>query len=166
MRLHWVEEGAADVAFLEYRKAAQITLKVRDFGALVEVLANDIFDRQVTDEDKKATFLEGLVPSARNFVKQVQATQVASFGTERALDFEGLVRLALRYDTLEARTIPTSSSAPPAFPTRRSAVTSSAEPGGSKLSGKSPSSASLPKSSAKFTSSLLSSSVVDFSDGL
>ncbi|GAA5993951.1 hypothetical protein JCM11641_007865 [Rhodosporidiobolus odoratus] len=146
MRSHWVKEGAADVAFLKYRKAAQGSLKVRDFGALVEVLANNIFDRQVTDEDKKATFLEGLIPSARNFVKQVQATQVASFGTERTLDFEGLVRLAPRYDTLEARTIPTSSSTLPSLSTRRPAVTSSAEPGGSKPSGKSLPSAGLPKS--------------------
>ncbi|GAA5978066.1 hypothetical protein JCM11641_006617 [Rhodosporidiobolus odoratus] len=146
MRSHWVEEGAADLAFSKYRKAAQGSLKVWDFGALVDVLANDIFDRQVTDEDKKATFLEGLNTSARNFVKQVQATQVASSGTERVLDFEGLVRLASRYDTMDARTTSTSSSLPVVLSNRRSSAPSTADPSAPKSSGKLPSSAGLPKS--------------------
>ncbi|GAA5974793.1 hypothetical protein JCM11641_007266 [Rhodosporidiobolus odoratus] len=103
MRLHWVEEGASEAAFSRYRKASQGGLKVRDFGALVEVLANEIFDRQVSDEDRKATFLEGLSAPARNFVRQVHATQAASFGAVPQLDFEGLVRMASRFDTLKAR---------------------------------------------------------------
>ncbi|GAA5984560.1 hypothetical protein JCM11641_006549 [Rhodosporidiobolus odoratus] len=131
MRLHWVEEGAADAAFSKYRKAVQGSLKVRDFGALVKVLANDIFNRQVSDEDKKATFLEGLNSSARNFVRQVQATQAATFGSERTLDFDGMVRLAARFDTLESKS---SYSAPPSSVNekRRPVATSSTDKPSSK----------------------------------
>ncbi|GAA5974653.1 hypothetical protein JCM11641_007041 [Rhodosporidiobolus odoratus] len=124
MRLHWVEEGAVDAAFSKCRKAVQGSLKVRDFGALVA--ANNIFDRQVSDKDKKATFLEGLNSSARNFVRQVQATQAATFGSERTLDFDGMVRLAARFDTLESKS---SYSAPPSSVNekRRPVATSSTD---------------------------------------
>ncbi|GAA5976199.1 hypothetical protein JCM11641_001080 [Rhodosporidiobolus odoratus] len=135
MRTHWVEDGAADLALSKYRKAVQGSLKVRDFGAYVKVLANDIFDRQVTDEDKKATFLEGLSTSARNFVRQVQATQAATFGSERKLDFDGMVRLAARFDTLESKSSfnpPSSSST--GSEKRRTGANSSTENSSSKPS--------------------------------
>ncbi|GAA5993888.1 hypothetical protein JCM11641_000193, partial [Rhodosporidiobolus odoratus] len=128
MRLHWVEEGAADAVFSKYRKASQRTLKVRDFGALVEVLANDIFDRTISDGDKKATFLEGLNPSARNFVRQVQATQAASFGSEARLDF----------DVLETKSLSTTST-PAAAPSRRAAASSSTDTSSPKPSASKPS---------------------------
>ncbi|GAA5884437.1 hypothetical protein JCM1840_006768, partial [Sporobolomyces johnsonii] len=71
MRAHWVDDAAAEDNFRRYRQARQGALKVREFGALVQQLAQDCFDRTISDEDKASTFREGLNPPVRDFLLQV-----------------------------------------------------------------------------------------------
>ncbi|GAA5979969.1 hypothetical protein JCM11641_008249 [Rhodosporidiobolus odoratus] len=103
LRAHWVDDAAAEDNFRRYCLAKQGSLKVREFGALVEQLAYDCFDRVVSDEDKASTFREGLVSGAKHFLLQVQAAQSAAFGTPARMGFKKTVQVASAYDSLESR---------------------------------------------------------------
>ncbi|GAA5981121.1 hypothetical protein JCM11641_003120 [Rhodosporidiobolus odoratus] len=149
LRAHWVDDAAAEDNFRRYRQAKQGSLKVRGFGALVEQLAFDCFDRVVPDKDQASTFREGLVPAAKDFLIQVRAAQSAAFGTPARMGFKKTVLVASAYDSLESRRS-TSSSTNVSSPSRssRSANNSSSTsptPPTPSTSSSSPSSAQAPR---------------------
>ncbi|GAA5992867.1 hypothetical protein JCM11641_001367, partial [Rhodosporidiobolus odoratus] len=123
VRKYWSDPGAAEAAFRKYRRATQGALKVRQFGSVLEQLANECFDRTINDEDKASTFLEGLNADVRNWFKGIRAVHEAVSGVDKVYTFAQLVDTASRYDTLErpssARALPSfSSSAAPTTPRR------------------------------------------------
>ncbi|GAA5882605.1 hypothetical protein JCM16303_002066 [Sporobolomyces ruberrimus] len=69
IREYWTDDHAADVAYDKYRSTRQGSLRGREFGALVEVLANGCFDRTIDENDRISTFERGLNSSYRDFLK-------------------------------------------------------------------------------------------------
>ncbi|GAA5879056.1 hypothetical protein JCM16303_001283 [Sporobolomyces ruberrimus] len=69
IREYWTDDHAADVAYDKYRSTRQGSLRGREFGALVEVLANGCFDRTIDEADRISTFERGLNSSYRDFLK-------------------------------------------------------------------------------------------------
>ncbi|GAA5977291.1 hypothetical protein JCM11641_000055 [Rhodosporidiobolus odoratus] len=142
LRAHWVDDAAAEDAFRRYRQAKQGSLKVREYGALVEQLAFDCFDGVVSDKDRASTFREGLNSGAKDFILQVQAAQSAAFGTPVKMGFRKLVQVASAFDSVESRQSTSSSS-----PSSNKSTRSSANTGSSSSSHPSNPSPSLPSSS-------------------
>ncbi|GAA5905816.1 hypothetical protein JCM5296_001277 [Sporobolomyces johnsonii] len=102
MRDYWLEVGAADAAYERYRAVKQGGLKVREFAANVDALANDVFDRAISDDDKAYTFWHGLQPQARSWVRNVKNLQgLESYGQKARLTFAQMVRAASTFDEFE-----------------------------------------------------------------
>jgi hypothetical protein len=80
VRLHWRDDQAAEVALDAYRGARQGSLRVRDFGSRIEVLANAASVADPTpvfsEVDRMSTFLRGLSPAYRDFFIMQVATLV------------------------------------------------------------------------------------------
>ncbi|GAA5969839.1 hypothetical protein JCM11641_008056 [Rhodosporidiobolus odoratus] len=74
VRAHWKPDQAADAALAVYRSARQGTLRVRDFGAKVETLADACFDRTLDEADRISSFVTGLNSNYRKFLKTQLAT--------------------------------------------------------------------------------------------
>ncbi|GAA5993572.1 hypothetical protein JCM11641_006641 [Rhodosporidiobolus odoratus] len=149
LRAHWVDDAAAEDNFRRYRLAKQGSLKVREFGALVEQLAYDCFDRVVSDEDKASTFREGLVSGAKDFLLQVQAAQSAAFGTPARMGFKKTVQVASAYDSLESRR--STSSSPSSTSQPRSSRSANNSSSSSSSTSPSPSTSSSTPSSTQAT---------------
>ncbi|GAA5974657.1 hypothetical protein JCM11641_007043 [Rhodosporidiobolus odoratus] len=145
LRGHWVDDAAAEDNFRRYCQAKQGSLKVREFGALVEQLAFDCFDRVVSDEDMASTFRDGLNSGAKDFLVGVQASQAAAYGAPLKMDFKKLIRVASAYDSLESRKTPASSSSSSPRSGRNANSSSSSSPSTTSA----PSTSSSPSSPAQ-----------------
>ncbi|GAA5920328.1 hypothetical protein JCM5296_005450, partial [Sporobolomyces johnsonii] len=102
VRAHWCDDNAAEVAFRRFRNARQGSLRIREFGSMVIALANECFDRTISDADRAAQFWDGLQPRVRDWLREVRATQDAISGTVANYNFDTMLRIASRYDSLEA----------------------------------------------------------------
>lgn len=111
VREYWTDDQAADSAYDKYRAARQGTLRAREFGAQVEVLANDCFDRTIDEADRIATFERGLTDKYREFLKTQRALLGALGRTSHS--YAQVVKLAAVADGLPSY----SSSFKKAFPT-------------------------------------------------
>lgn len=102
MRGHWLDRGAADRARRAFDRAEQGALKAQEFGALIDSLADECFDRSYSDETRRDRFVMGLRPEIRDFYDvQLAIWQDAHAGLEPS--FAKTVELAARSDSLSVR---------------------------------------------------------------
>ncbi|GAA5826645.1 hypothetical protein JCM10212_005735, partial [Sporobolomyces blumeae] len=128
VRAYWTDDQAAEIAYDKYRGARQGTLRAREFGALVEVLANGCFDRTIDDADRIATFDRGLNANYREFLK-TQVALLSQMGNAPTT-LEGVVKLAAVADGLVSfsaslKKSSSSSSSLPSIASKKSALTPS-----------------------------------------
>ncbi|GAA5843675.1 hypothetical protein JCM11251_006404 [Rhodosporidiobolus azoricus] len=98
LRAHWADDNAAEVALQRYCGARQGNLRAHDFGSQLDALADSVFDRTIDDLDRRTTFLDGLKPAVRDFVKTQLAAREALGGAK--VDFEAMVKMASLTDSL------------------------------------------------------------------
>lgn len=111
MRAHWLDRGAAERARRAFDKAEQASLKAQEFGALIDSLADECFDRTYSDETRRDRFVMGLRPEIRDFYEvQLAIWQDMHPGMEPP--FNKAVELAARSDSLSGRaaTLPSAKS--------------------------------------------------------
>jgi hypothetical protein len=99
VRSHWKDDQAAEAALDAYRGARQGSLRARDFGSRVETLADACFDQTFSESDRMATFVRGLNPAYKDYVKTQLATLVLVGKTPATLS--SLVDVAATADGLE-----------------------------------------------------------------
>ncbi|GAA5866208.1 hypothetical protein JCM1840_005114 [Sporobolomyces johnsonii] len=102
VRSHWADDDTGEKALARYRGARQGNLRARDFGALLDSLADacESHDRTLDDLDRRTTYIDGLNSAVKDFVK----TQLA---TRRALGkatetFDEVVQIAALTDSLSS----------------------------------------------------------------
>jgi hypothetical protein len=99
VRDHWKDDQAAEAALDAYRGARQGSLQARDFGSRVETLADACFDQTFSESDRMATFVRGLTPAYKDYVKTQMATLALVGKTPTSLS--SLVDVAATADELE-----------------------------------------------------------------
>jgi hypothetical protein len=105
MRDQWPDHQAGEAAYAKFRSVTQGSLKVVEYGSLVQALMSECFDREITDDELASTFLIRLKPAARNFVRGVQASQSAQAsltGRRLKYSFSVLLKIASPFDELES----------------------------------------------------------------
>ena len=102
MRAHWVDRDASDCARRALRTAKQGSMKAQEFGALVDSLADECFDRVYDDDSRRDFFVEGLRRDVRNFYRVQLATWKDVHG-DREPPFAKAVEIAARSDLLSGR---------------------------------------------------------------
>jgi hypothetical protein len=122
MRAHWVDDGAAELALKRFRAVSQGVLRVRDYATVVTALANDVFDRTITDEDRASTFLSGLNADAQAFYHGVRVNRMAATGVNPRWSFVDTIKIASQFDTLPKIAAPSPLHTAP----RRTTVTNAA----------------------------------------
>lgn len=100
MRKYWYDDTAAEKAYEKYRSVKQGTLRAREFGARVEILANACFDRVLDDADRISTFERGLNTNYRDHLKFVRS--MARLGGSVPSTFDSNVEMAAVADSLDA----------------------------------------------------------------
>ncbi|GAA5918542.1 hypothetical protein JCM5296_001320 [Sporobolomyces johnsonii] len=100
VRAHWKDDHAAEAAVQAYRAARQGSSRARDYGSRLETLADACFDRTIGEDDRITTFVAGLNPNYREYLK-TQVAMLKNLG--RAPSFlQDYVDLAAVADGLES----------------------------------------------------------------
>ncbi|GAA5890045.1 hypothetical protein JCM16303_004259 [Sporobolomyces ruberrimus] len=102
IREYWTDDHAANVAYDKYRSTRQGSLRGREFGALVEVLANGCFDRTIDEADRISTFERGLNSSYCDFLK-TQVSLLTQLG-RTPKTFREYVLIAAKHDRSSSST--------------------------------------------------------------
>lgn len=100
----WVDDDATERALREFRDVRQRTLRAREYGSVVEALADACIGRALSEEDKREVFLDGLNPPVRVHVDNLVRQRTRE---NKTTDFKMLIGIAADQD-------PRTSSAPPA----------------------------------------------------
>ncbi|GAA5875072.1 hypothetical protein JCM1840_001757 [Sporobolomyces johnsonii] len=66
---HWRDDHAAEAALQAYRTARQGSLRARDYGSRLSTLADACFDRAIPEADRVSTFVFGLNPNYKEYLK-------------------------------------------------------------------------------------------------
>ena len=102
MRAHWVDRDASDRARRALRTAEQGSMKAQEFGALIDSLADECFDRVYDDDSRRDFFVDGLRRDVRDFYRVQLATWKDVHG-DREPPFAKAVEIAARSDLLSGR---------------------------------------------------------------
>jgi hypothetical protein len=102
MRAHWVDRDASDRARRALRTAEQGTMKAQEFGAVIDSLADECFDRVYDDDSRRDFFVDGLRREVREFYRVQLATWKDVHG-DREPPFAKAVEIAARSDLFSGR---------------------------------------------------------------
>ena len=102
MRAHWVDRDASERARRALRTAEQGSMKAQEFGAVIDSLADECFDRVYDDDSRRDFFVDGLRRDVREFYRVQLATWKDVHG-DREPPFAKAVEIAARSDLLSGR---------------------------------------------------------------
>ena len=103
LRDYWSDPTAADRALEAFRKCQQGPHTAREFGALVDALANECIGRTFDDADRKEQFMAGLTHEYSDFARQTLALKGIPWGTG-TLEYKELTDLVAVKDALRVKT--------------------------------------------------------------
>lgn len=99
MRKYWADDYSAERALAKYRAAKQGVMRARDFASELSALANAAYSFEIGAADRRATYIAGLNPQVRDYVKT--NLTLLEMALHKTASFEDVVRIAARTDDLE-----------------------------------------------------------------
>jgi len=96
MRLYWKDDNAAEENHNRYLAARQGSMRAREFGRHLEVLADACFDRVIDDADRISTFKRGLNSTYRDYVLR-QCASLEELDSAK-FTFDRIINIAARGD--------------------------------------------------------------------